>query len=284
MSSSPKIPALISGARALHEQGYTGDRVTVAIMDSGIAPHPDIAGERILAFQDFISNRNFPYDDYSHGTHVAGIIGGTKTGIAPQCRLVCLKVLDRTGNGSTDIFIEGIRWILAHHEEYRIQIVNISVGGINDELKNERNRLNLWVTRLWERGLVVCCSAGNNGPNPNSITAPGNCKKIITIGSSDGGHFSSAGPLLPFITKPELVAPGTNILSLKPGGGYIRKSGTSMSVPFISGACALLLQQRPYLTNDQIKIRLMESAYTVPYLPYNMQGAGIVNLKRLLTG
>lgn len=252
-------------------------------MDSGLAPHPDFAGHRIITFRDFIANAAYPYDDYTHGTHVAGILSSSRIGIAPESRLIGLKVLDKNGNGSTDIFIEAIKWILEYKEYYQIQIVNISIGGTNPELKREKNRLNLWVTKLWEAGLIVCCSAGNNGPDPDSITAPGNCKKVITVGSYDGKHFSSAGPLLPYITKPELVAPGLHILSTKPGGGYSIKNGTSMSVPFISGACALLLQKKPYLTNDQIKIRLMEAAYTVPYLPYNMQGAGIVNLSKLLT-
>lgn len=282
MSSSVKIPAEISGANLLHKEGITGKNITVAVMDSGFASHPDISHDRIIAFRDFISGHNTPYDDYSHGTHVAGIIGGTRTGIAPECNFVCLKVLDRTGNGSTDIFIEGIKWILAHQRDYQIHIVNISIGGNTEELRSENNRLNIWVSQLWEAGLTVCCSAGNNGPSPNSIAAPGNCKKVITVGSSDGRHFSSAGPLLPYISKPELAAPGMNILSLKPGGGYSKKSGTSMSVPFVSGSCALLMQCKPWLTNDQIKIRLMEAAYPVPYLPYNLQGAGILNLNKLV--
>lgn len=282
MSVSTKIPAMISGAAPFHKKGFTGKNINIAIMDSGFSPHPDISASRMIAFKDFISGKNIPYDDYSHGTHVSGIIASTRIGIAPNCNLICLKVLNKNGNGSTNTFIEGIKWILENRNRYNIQIVNISIGGTNAELKREKNLLNLWVTRLWENGITVCCSAGNNGPTPDSITAPGNCKKVITVGSFDGKHFSSAGPLLPYITKPELVAPGMNILSTKPHGGYSIKSGTSMSVPFISGICALLLEHRPDLTNDQIKIRLMESAYTVPYLPYNMQGAGVVNLKKLL--
>lgn len=282
MSASPKIPVSLSGAGYFHKMGLTGKNVTVAVLDSGLAPHPDIASNRILAFHDFIGGRTAPYDDFTHGTHVTGIIGSSKIGIAPECNLVALKVLDRQGNGSMDGFIESIQWLLAHYREYDIKVVNISVGGNRRELRQENNRLNLWVTKLWEEGLVICCSAGNNGPSPNSILAPGNCRKVITVGSYDGGHFSSAGPLLPYISKPELVAPGLHILSTKPGGGYSVKNGTSMSVPFISGSCALLLQRYPMLTNDQIKIRLMDAAYPVPFLPYNIQGAGVVNLKRLL--
>lgn len=282
MSSSPKIPVNLSGAGYFHKLGLTGKNVTVAILDSGLAPHPDIARNRILAFKDFVNGKTEPYDDFTHGTHVAGIIGSTRIGIAPKANLVGIKILDRYGNCSIDTFIKSIEWLLEHYKEFNIQIVNISVGGNHPELKQEKNILNLWITKLWEEGLTICCSAGNNGPSPNSIYAPGNCRKVITVGSYDGGNFSSAGPLLPYISKPELVAPGLHILSTKPGGGYSVKNGTSMSVPFISGSCALLLQRYPHLTNDQIKIRLMDAAYPVPFLPYNIQGAGVVNLKRLL--
>ena len=260
----------------------TGKQITVAVMDSGLSPHPDISSDRILAFKDFTADRIFPYDDYSHGTHVTGIIASSKIGIAPDCLLVSLKVLDQNGNSSTETFINGIKWILENQTLYQIRIVNISIGGSSHQLKEHSSILNLWVTRLWEAGIIVCCSAGNKGPRPNSIPAPGNCKKIITVGSSDGKCFSSAGPLVPYITKPEVVAPGTNIISTKSGGGYTTKSGTSMSVPFISGYCALLLEQRPYLTNDQVKLQLMHAAVPIPHLPYNVQGAGNVNLLTLL--
>jgi serine protease AprX len=251
-------------------------------MDSGLAPHKEIALNRILTFKDFISDRNFIYDDYSHGTHVTGIAAAKNIGIAPDCKLVILKVLDHQGNSETDLFIQAIKWILSHHRIYNIRIVNISIGGNSLELQNENNRLNVWIKKLWENGIIVCCSAGNNGPAPGSISAPGNCREVITVGSYDGRHFSSAGPISSYITKPELVAPGYHILSLKPDDGYSIKSGTSMSVPFISGYCALLLQIRPHYSNNEVKMRLMDSAYNVPYLPYNMQGAGIVSLNKLL--
>ncbi len=281
--SSAKLPATISGAYRLHRRGITGKNITVAVMDSGLAAHPDLKLERVPAFVDFIAGAGSLYDDYGHGTHVTGILSSSVIGIAPESRIVSLKVLDRYGNGSSEGFIRAIQWLLEKQQAYNIRICNISIGGNTPELGREDNPLNHWVEKLWASGVIVCCSAGNNGPRPGSITAPGNCRKVITVGSYDGKHFSSAGPLLPYITKPELVAPGYHILGTKPGGGYSIKNGTSMSVPFISGACALLLQKMPQLTNDQVKIRLMEASHTVPWLPYNMQGAGILNLERLLS-
>ena len=282
MSTIQKIPSVIFKATSLHKQGITGKNITVAIIDSGFSRHPDIDSSRILTFQDFVSNQNSLYDDYSHGTHVAGIIASSQIGIAPQCNIIPLKILDYNGQGSMDTFIEAIKWIIYHQNIYNIQIVNISIGGNSPELKQKKNRLNLWVTRMWEQGITVCCSAGNNGPTPDSIAAPGNCEKVITVGAYDGKHFSSAGPRTPYISKPELSAPGYHILSLKPNGGYCIKNGTSMSVPFISGACALLLQKYPALTNTQTKYYLIQSASSIPGVPLNIQGAGMVNMERLL--
>lgn len=282
MSTSYQIPSIVSSANIIHRQGFTGKDITVAILDSGLSQHQDINKNRIIDFHDFIKGSNQMYDDYSHGTHVGGIIASSQIGIAPECNLIPLKILDANGQGCTDIFIDGIKWILSYSHLYHIRIVNISVGGNVSELKNEKNRLNLWVSKLWEAGIIVCCSAGNNGPKPNSISSPGNCKNVITVGSYDGKHFSSAGPNLPYITKPELSAPGFHILSLNRNNGYCIKNGTSMSVPFINGICALFLQKYPHLTNEQVKYFLMNSAITVPNVPKNIQGAGKINLKKLM--
>jgi serine protease AprX len=276
------IPQAYAGAKVFHKQGITGTGIGVAIFDSGIAYHPDFSDQQPIAFCDLLSGASIPYDDYSHGTHVAGIIASRRTGIAPGVSLIVIKVLDRQGNGTVDSFIGGIQWLLTHYRQYNVRIVNISMGGSPARLQEEEARLNHWVAKLWHAGLVVCCSAGNNGPIPGSIIAPGSCPNVITVGSSDGRFFSSAGPSRPYITKPEVVAPGLHILSTYPKGGYGTKSGTSMSVPFLSGYCALLLQCNPSLSNDAVKIRLMNAATPLPRLPYHVQGAGVVQLDRLL--
>lgn len=112
-------------------------------MDSGLFPHPDIIPCRILTFIDLVSGIQTPYDDFSHGTHVSGIIASNRIGIAPNCNLISIKVLDKFGNGKTDTLIEGIKWILENKQRYHIRIVNISIGGTNEELKKEENLLNL---------------------------------------------------------------------------------------------------------------------------------------------
>ena len=111
MSVSPKIPAICSHADSFHKEGITGKNITVAIMDSGLSPHPELAPHRILHFHDFVYGRTTPYDDYSHGTHVTGIIGAKQIGIAPECNLIALKILDHHGNCSMELFIEAIHWL-----------------------------------------------------------------------------------------------------------------------------------------------------------------------------
>lgn len=280
MSVSPKIPAICSHAYSFHKEGITGKNITVAIMDSGLSPHPELAPHRILHFHDFVYGRTTPYDDYSHGTHVTGIIGAKQIGIAPECNLIALKILDHHGNCSIELFIEAIHWLLTHQYEYNIRIVNMSVGSNPSISRTEQILLNLWVSRLWEAGLIVCCSAGNNGPTRNTITAPGNCEDIITVGSCDGTSFSSISRIPS--PKPEVCAPGVRILSLKPGGGYHIKNGTSMSTPFVSGYCALLLQMRPYLTNTEVKQQLIAASAPLSSYPLSIQGAGSVSLSTLL--
>ena len=275
---SSKIPVQLAGAIPFHKKGITGKNVTIAVLDSGLSPHPDFDKERILAFEDFLFHKKMPYDDFSHGTHVTGILASSRIGIAPESKIISLKILDRSGHGSSPAFLDATEWILQQKDRFQIRIVNISIGATPATPKNVQDQINAAVKQLWNAGLVVCCSAGNNGPKPDS----GSCRQVITVGASDGRRFSSAGPLLPYITKPELVAPGYRIISTSPYRGYSLKNGTSMSVPFISGACALLLQLNPDLTNDQIKLRLMDSAFPVPFLPFNLQGAGIVDLTKLL--
>ena len=115
-------------------EGYTGRGIGVAVLDTGIFLHEDFGG-RIAAFADFVQKNPEPYDDNGHGTHIAGIIGGAGTasrggysGVAPECSLICAKVLDKRGNGYASDVLSGLRWIRGNRERYGIRIVNVSVG------------------------------------------------------------------------------------------------------------------------------------------------------------
>ena len=276
----------------LDDSGYTGRDVGVCVLDTGIFPHIDFTG-RIRAFHDFIGHRVRPYDDNSHGTHVCGIIGGDGRasegkirGVAPGCNLIVLKVLDRMGNGRKEDVLHAFRWILENWRYYGIRVVNISVGTTCRTYEDHKVLID-GVERLWDEGLVVVAAAGNQGPRPGSVTAPGSSRKIITVGSSDllrgRTAISGRGTTFECVCKPELVAPGHHVLACAPGtdSGYGIKSGTSMSTPLVSGAVALMLEKNPALTNVQIKMKLKESARDMG-LPKNQQGWGELNLKQFM--
>lgn len=287
-------------ANEIHQAGILGKNVTVCSLDSGAAAgHPDFHG-RICGFADFVSGRQDCYDDASHGTHVLGIIGGDGRcgggryrGIAPACRLLPVKVLDRRGEGEMDDILRAIDWVIANIRRYQIRILNLSAGGTKGELDAGASLLVKKVDEAWDAGLVVVVAAGNRGPLPMSVTVPGNSKKAITVGSSDGFRrrngsvtgYSGCGPTKDCICKPEVVAPGSGIVSCaafwSDGHYYGSKSGTSMSAPAISGAIALLLEKEPWLTNVEVKMRLREAAADLGY-PQNQQGWGMPDLRRLI--
>lgn len=283
---------------------YLGGGITVAVLDTGISPHPDFRN-KILVFKDFVNGQEILYDDNGHGTHVCGVVGGTGAsskgeyaGMAPDCSLIVLKVLDNKGNGSVEQVMEAFRWILENQKKYQIRIVNISVGMQAQSDIREEQRLVNGVEALWDAGMVVVAAAGNLGPKEGTITTPGVSKKIITVGSSndhyyinDGGKkrkdYSSRGPTNECVCKPDVVAPGSYISSCnaryasEKNMPYITKSGTSMATPIVSGAIAVLLSKYPDMSNMEVKLRLRERSSDLG-VEQNQQGWGRLNVKKLL--
>lgn len=301
----------LNAARSLK---LTGKGIGIAIFDTGLGKHPDLTlqNSRLCAFVDTVNHRNDFYDDNGHGTHITGIIAGNGhasngkyEGIAPDSHFIMIKVLNQKGEGNIEDVLAGIRWLLAHYKEYNIRIVNISVGSSRGKYFDESSPLVRGVEALWEEGLIVLTAAGNHGPAPHTIGAPGNSRKIITVGASDvmqtgnGRDYSGRGPTESCIKKPDIVAPGSNIISCQPiqtvSPGlyghtydmysremlYHSRSGTSMSTPVASGCIALLLQQRPYLSNREVKIQLKKTAVDLGY-DHSRQGWGMIRLDRLL--
>ena len=292
------VPA--TGATQAHRAGLTGKGVVIAVVDTGIAPHDDLMKPepRIVGWHDLVNGKTEPYDDEGHGTHVAGIIagngygsGGKYTGMAPEALLVGVKALDGKGSGPISRVIAGIQWVVDHKEQYRIKALNLSLGAPPEE-GYRTDPASKAVNAAWRAGLLVCAAAGNAGPRQRTITTPGISPVIITVGSiSDQGtvprgddvinEFSSRGPTIDRLPKPDLVAPGSDITSLKTGGGYVAQSGTSMATPMVVGAAAILWEKNPELTPDQIRQILVSTAEDRGYNKL-VQGAGYLNLSAAL--
>lgn len=303
------------------QKKLTGKGIGIAIFDTGIGYHPDLfssdSSTGLVEFIDTINGKKEYYDDNGHGTHIAGILAGSGNacqglyqGIAPQCHYVMIKVLNERGEGNTEDVLIGIDWLLKHYHEYNIRIVNISVGSMRGKKMDESSPLVIGINKLWEAGLTVFTAAGNHGPDPYSIGAPGNSRKIITVGSSDiaSGNsqkdYSGRGPTSNCIKKPDIVAPGSNIVSCYPmtsqisrssfpsrpfrrdtpiyhnGALYLSRTGTSMATPIISGCAALLLEKYPTLTNKDIKLHLRNTALNLG-LSHARQGWGLIQCNRL---
>lgn len=309
--SNPTITAQMNKARATikaNNTTFTGKGVTIVSLDTGIAPIKDFCEpeNRIIAFKDFVNQKQQPYDDNGHGTHTCGIAAGNGylsdgkyRGIAPQASIISLKTLDYQGKGNASDVLAGMQWILNNKEKYNIRIATLSIG---TEALQSDDPLVIASEILWDNGIIVVTAAGNNGPRPGSISSPGISKKIITVGSCDdhnsvqisGNHlqnFSGRGPTAECVIKPDIIAPGTNIVScLSPqcekakntASGYISISGTSMSTPMVSGAIALLLEKHPNLEPNDVKFMLKKSCRSLNYPP-NKQGWGLLDVENLLS-
>ena len=232
-------------ARANWPDGPAG--VTVAIIDSGIAPNADFSG-RITGFWDFTRGgiATAPYDDYGHGTHVAGLIGSSGAlsrsefqGVAPTVNLIGLKVLDGTGAGYTSDVIKALEFLIANKASLNVQIVNLSLGhpiyapAASDPLVQA-------VERASAAGLIVVVSSGNFGQTQQGegvgytgITSPGNAPSAITVGAVDHKNtvtraddvvatYSSRGPSwFDASAKPDVVAPGHKLASDTNSNAYL---------------------------------------------------------------
>ena len=273
-----------------------GQGVGVAVVDSGVAEHPDFqvegGGSRILASVNFSSLEADMNDENGHGTHVAGIIGGgsvdgVRMGLAPKVNLINVKVSNNLGMSRVADVVEALEWIYYNKDAYNIRVVNLSLNSTIPE-PYHLSPLDAAVEILWFNGIVVVVSAGNNGTGSGPVTVypPANDPFVITVGAADGlntpgigddrvPNFSAYGTTEDGFAKPDLVAPGRNIISSMlcnsahlvvdhpfhyAGPFYFRMSGTSMAAPMVAGSVALLLQDEPNLTPDQVKYRLMATA------------------------
>jgi serine protease AprX len=235
-----------------------------------------------------------PNDNNGHGTHVAGIIAGNGAnsngfymGIAPMANLISLNVSNSDGQTNESMVVAAMQWVYDHKDEYNIRVVNLSINSTVESSYHE-SAMDAAAEILWFNGVVVVVSSGNKGPGGGFNTAnaaPANDPFLITVGASDErgtadrsddmvAPFSASGNTMDGHVKPEINAPGKNIYSvLAPNSdwyklypersvledNYFLLSGTSMSAPMVTAAVALLLQDEPDLTPDQVKYRLINS-------------------------
>jgi serine protease AprX len=308
--------------------GYTGTGVGVAVLDSGIATHTAL-DSRVVARVNLVSDEpGVTGDPFGHGTHLAGIIGGNRTaassvtpafagGTAPSVRLIDVRVLGSTGSGRTSDVIAGIDWVIANRLTYNIKVINLSLGHPVTE-PSATDPLCQAVARAVAAGVTVAVSAGNYGltstgaPVLGGIMSPGNSPLALTVGALDThgtvdpsddtvAPFSSRGPArYEIVVKPDVVAPGTRVVSLEAQNSYLgthysqyhiagsaknaylRLSGTSMSTAVVSGGIALLLNAQPSLTPAQVKIAIQMGARFMPNDGLNGAGAGSVNFSQSL--
>lgn len=253
------------------ERSY-GARVGVAVIDTGVAEHLDLVAPkiRIARFEDFLKGEESPYDDNGHGSAVAGLIAGNGIlscgecrGSAPAANIIALKAMNEKGEGSAFHILEAMQWVFSNREKYNIKVACMSFG---TEASSAADPLVLGAEALWRSGVTVVASAGNSGPLPGSVTSPGICPEIITVGAvgyNDNKpfvpEFSSRGaPDSPI--KPELVAPGVDACCIGAAERYVRLSGTSMAAPTVAGYCADIFARNPDFTPDKIKEILVTRA------------------------
>ncbi|WP_243109349.1 S8 family peptidase [Anaerophilus nitritogenes] len=293
--------SLAAAGHRVHDLGYTGKGIGIAILDTGVYPHDDLVKptNRIVAFKDFVNNRNYPYDDDGHGTHVAGIAAGNGyanekyRGVAPDASIIGVKVLDETGSGSTSDILAGVQWVVDNKDKYNIKVMNMSLGSPADKVYHQ-DPLAKAAASAVSKGLTVVTAAGNSGPNSQSITSPGNSPSVITVGAADDNrttsyeddfvaNFSSRGPAIGGISKPDMVAPGVDIISLSNKGhsAYVTHSGTSMASPMVAGTATLMYEKNPKLSPSQVKEKLLGTSVNIGDVRY-AEGAGILNIRAAL--
>ena len=294
--------AAMHGDLAFSRYGLSGQGVTVALIDSGLASGAALPEERVLARVDLIDENGDAQDAFGHGTHIAGLIAGAR-GVAPEADLVVLRVLNEDGAGHLSGVLSAINWVINHKDEYGIKVINMSMG-YAPRMSLRFDPINIAVRRAWAAGLTVVCSAGNRGRDGHmTINAPGNDPVVLTVGAmndfntierADDGitTYSSRGPSYgDRVVKPDVVAPGNRIVGpAAPGSTLVLErpslvsdegielSGTSMSTGLVSGVAALLHELHPAITNDGVKSALMRSAEKLPEIPVSARGAGYVDV------
>jgi serine protease AprX len=290
--------------------GNEGQGVTVAVVDTGIAKVSDLAG-RVSDRVDLTGTG--AGDGYGHGTFMAGLIAasgaasdGAYRGVAPKANLVDVKVADAQGNTDLITVLRGLQWVSNQGDE--VDVVNLSLSS-ESPLPYQIDPLTQALESLWQHGITVVVPSGNDGPDTGSVTSPGNDPMLLTTGGLDAagaggraddvvGVWSGRGPTWQGDTKPDLVAAGAHVVSLRSPGsvvdvanpsarigtGYFRGSGTSMAAAVTSGVIAGALSVQPKLLPDAVKNLVTSNTYAAAGLTRAAgAGAGGLDAKKVIS-
>ena len=315
----------VTGASAMWDAGYTGQGVDVAVIDSGVVPVRGLDDPgKIVYGPDLTLEANGSAkqkDTYGHGTHMSGIIAGRDpeakgnkksgdasnfVGMAPDARIVSVKVADAKGQTDVSQAIAAIDWVVQNRNKngLNIRVLNMSFGtdGVQDYVLDP---LAFAAEQAWHKGIVVVVAVGNEGFGTGKVNNPAYDPYLIAVGSNTAnGTATTADDVVSSFSNdgdgtrnPDVVAPGDQVVSLRSSGSYLDKtypqarigdrlfrgSGTSQAAAVVSGAAALLVQQRPTATPDQIKALLMGTANAIPNATAAQQGSGLVDLAEART-
>jgi len=297
--------------------GVTGAGITVALLDTGIAPDlPDLAG-RVVPVQvrgeltkpcmNFSGEKTCA-DSYGHGTFMAGLIAGSgaasagrNRGVAPGARLLSVKVGGRDGSADVSAVLAAIQWVVSFRDTYGVRVLNLSLG-TNSTASYREDPLNYAVEKAWRAGIAVVVAGSNLGPARGTISKPADDPYVITVGATDDRgtaglgddrlpDFSGRGPTAADgLAKPDVTAPGARVMSLRAPGSYIDTtapppgtgayragSGTSMSAAVVSGVSALVLSRNPAMAPDRLKHVLARTARLAASADPLEVGAGTVD-------
>ena len=289
----------VSTARStlgLDDNSPTGQGVTVAVVDTGVADSGDLTGRVLHVDVSGARLHAGTGDGYGHGTFVAGLVAGDGQasdgryqGAAPDARVLDVRVAADDGSTSLITVLRGLQIVSGSADAMHVRVLNLSLSS-GSPLPYQIDPLTQALEALWRQGVTVVTAAGNDGPTPGSVSSPGLDPTLLTAGAIDEAGtaareddtvapYSARGPVQG-VAKPDLVAPGSHLVSLRAPGSivdagnpgsrvgttYFRGSGTSMSTALVSGVVADLLSARPALSPDQVKALLAGTAYSSPGL------------------
>ncbi|MHA1542508.1 MAG: S8 family serine peptidase, partial [Candidatus Hodarchaeales archaeon] len=294
-----------TGAKILHQSGYTGAGVKIGIIDTGVSDHLVEFGSRIKAREVFVTQEYGYSEDISittdswpggHGTHVAGLAAGSTTGLAPEAEIYSAKIIHSAsvqgaGGGGGEETTLGMLEAIEYLVNNTVDIINISLGQYHNLVSGMREAI-IDLTTV-QHNIVFCVSAGNSGTNfgdRGSINNPAPSLQCIAAAASNIqgnslASFSSKGPKPNYSIKPDITAPGLSISGPLPGTGYVSKSGTSMASPIVAGAAALLIdflkQENLSYTPGTIKSALLAGSTDMGFDVWR-QGSGFLNVSASL--